>query len=88
MTKTCVKCKQTLSVADFNLNDNYKSGIDSQCMICSPRRGYQKSIKKLVDPELAANRAANNDYYHRNKFKIKERRILREIKKEKDCILK
>jgi hypothetical protein len=81
MTKTCAKCKQTLSVADFNLNDSYKSGIDSKCISCSGIKVYKKKEVKPVSDEVLLNRKFNNAYYQKNKLRIKQKRILREKNK-------
>lgn len=51
-TKICNKCKNTLSISEFNKDSSRKDGLSSRCRACKSidRNNYWKKTQK--DPEL------------------------------------
>lgn len=76
--KTCSKCKQLKLNTEFNKATKYKSGLASQCRICS-KLYYQRhkeslSIKYKIYREnnKEQKKVADNNYRAKNKEKIKQ----------------
>ena len=78
--KTCRKCKQSKTLAEFHKDKNKRLGVSSSCKPCNLI--YWKAYYKANREHIAA---YNKAYYEANRERIKaNRRALYEAKREGD----
>jgi len=90
MVKTCSKCKEEKSYAEFHKNKSSKDGYEFRCKSCRKEQGkkyyeaYKEKIKAYREANKEKIKAIKKAYYEANKDKKKAQvKAYREANKEK-----
>lgn len=76
MRKICFKCKESLLVKEFIVNEYNKSGYSSYCKSCMRKNRAKQHEEIKSDPvKLEEHRKLGREYYHKNKERIKLNRL-------------
>jgi hypothetical protein len=94
MTKVCIKCKQTKSIAEFNKDKHKKDGLNSYCKSCKAKKdkswaeNNRDKVNKCISNWVSNNKEKHDDYQKQyridNQDKINEIAKLHQKKRRQD----